>query len=285
MIALSGGPDSSALLVLAAMARPTDTLLACTFDHALRPDSAAEADGARRLADSLGVRHVTRRWERAAELTTGIQERARHARYDVVTAHQAEDQAETILMRLFRGSGLDGLAGIAPVTTPLPGLSLVRPLLDVGRAELAAVLAERGVTAVNDPSNRDTTFLRPRLRALMPALAREGFDTRAILAFGRHMARANTAIEQAAGDLVAALGEDPRRGLGRFHAAPMEVRVRALERVIERRGQVQRRPSDAELERLARALLEPGAKRTLGALVFEASEREGLRISVAPPRR
>ena len=137
MLAVSGGPDSTALLVLAArwanQLKRAPKLLAVTIDHGLRPEAAREAAAVKRLAQSLKVSHRTLRW-RGRKPRTGLQEAARQARYEllaqaatragfahILTAHTLDDQAETVLFRLARGSGLFGLTGMAHAA-PLPGV-------------------------------------------------------------------------------------------------------------------------------------------------------------------
>ena len=161
VLAVSGGPDSTALLVLAARWRATrkngPDLLAITVDHGLRPEAAAEARAVRRLAQKLGVRHRTLRWE-GKKPATGLQQAAREARYallsaaakaakagHILTAHTLDDQAETVLIRMPRGSGLTGLCAMAKVT-PLVGTDLVLvrprgfPSRPLPRARLVATL-------------------------------------------------------------------------------------------------------------------------------------------------
>src|SRR5205085_1104945 len=178
----SGGPDSTALMWLAARWRDDlekpPKLVAVTIDHGLRKESAREARAVARLAKTLNVEHVTLRWT-GRKPKTGIQEAARNARYRllseeahrqnavyILTAHTQDDQAETVLFRMARGSGVSGLVGMRrldglPVTGAKPG-HLVRPLLDVPKARLIATLKAAKVSYVVDPSNADPRFARPR---------------------------------------------------------------------------------------------------------------------------
>src|SRR4051794_14593028 len=153
-VAVSGGPDSLALLLLAAGARP-GLVEAATIDHGLRAEARDEGAMVADVCDRLGVRHatLTARWSELPE--TAIQERARNQRYRLlgywaeergldalVTAHHAEDQAETVLMRLARGSGVRGLAAMRPRSvSPGAHVRLVRPLLGWRRAELEQICA------------------------------------------------------------------------------------------------------------------------------------------------
>ena len=180
VLAVSGGPDSTALLYLAARWRAGlktgPKLIAVTIDHGLRKESASEAKAVARLCRKLDVSHRTLRWS-GAKPKTGLQDAARRARYDllakeaarhgarhVLTAHTLDDQAETILFRLSRGSGLSGLSAMAR-ESELYGVTVVRPLLDVAKARLIATLAKARIPFADDPSNRDPRFTRPRWRA------------------------------------------------------------------------------------------------------------------------
>ncbi|WP_456777005.1 tRNA lysidine(34) synthetase TilS [Bradyrhizobium sp. USDA 4369] len=323
-LAVSGGPDSMALMWLAARWRATRAggprLLAVTVDHGLRPESPREAQMVKRLARQLGVTHRTLRWS-GEKPAAGIPEAARIARYrllaraaeqagarHVVTAHTRDDQAETVLMRLLRGSGIAGLAAMAPVSRR-DGLLLARPLLSVSKARLIATLRSAGVAFADDPTNRDPAFTRPRLRALMPTLAAEGGDARTLATLANRAQRANAAIELMADGaerylaLLAAGRSSKRRGgegemfdPRAFAALPAEIRLRLLMRAIDRvgtEGPVELGKAEALLERLDRTLAgitdggtaERGTlKQTLaGALVSLA--KDAIRISPAPPRR
>jgi tRNA(Ile)-lysidine synthase len=214
ILAVSGGPDSTALMVLAARWRETrrngPRLVAVTVDHGLRPESKHEAAAVARLAKQLGLMHRTLLW-RGRKPATGIQEHARSARYRllseaarkagarlVLTAHTLDDQAETILFRMARGSGVSGLAGMG-FAAPMPvregeGLWLVRPLLGVLKSRLVATLEAAGIPYADDPTNRDPRFTRPRIRELMPLLAREGLTAARLALLARRIARIESAL-------------------------------------------------------------------------------------------
>ncbi len=231
VLAISGGPDSTALLVLAARWRQRHgdgpDLIAVTIDHGLRPDARREAVAVKRLARRLGVAHRTLRWS-GPKPTTGLQEKARAARYGllhgaarsakarcVLTAHTLDDQAETVLFRMARGSGLAGIGGMARRVSldrllsghrradrntsersdALPTVQLVRPLLDVEKARLIATLQAAGVHYAQDPSNDDPRFTRTRMRRLFPALSGEGLTARRLAHLARRVRRSEEAIE------------------------------------------------------------------------------------------
>jgi tRNA(Ile)-lysidine synthase len=314
VLAVSGGPDSTALLWLAArwrngLAQPPK-LIAVTVDHGLRKESAREARAVARLARALGVTHRTLRWT-GKKPATGMQEAARRARYRllatvarergarqvIVTAHTLDDQAETVLFRLARGSGLTGLRGMARVS-PLPAGgegTLVRPLLAVPKARLLATLAAAKVEFADDPSNRDPRFTRPRLRRLAPVLAAEGLDAARLAAFARRAARADAALERATDDAAARLcaGPWPRTDPVALDAAdyaklPAEVALRLIGRAVAHAGN----EGPVELGKLEvlhaslDAALQHGLRfrRTLaGAVVAVLGGR--LTVERAPPRR
>lgn len=308
VLAVSGGPDSIALMWLAARWRcglkTGPRLIAVTVDHGLRKEAAREARDVKRLAGTLDIEHRTLRW-RGAKPKSGIPAAAREARYrllvqaarqsgasHIVTAHTRDDQAETLLMRLLRGSGIAGLAAMAG-ESERDGVVLARPLLDVSKAQLMATLAKAGIAFADDPTNRDTSFTRPRLRELMPALAAEGADAKTLARLAARLARANEAVEILADGaerylaLKGAAGGD--LDARAFAALPEEVRLRLLRRAIDRSGHegpAELGKVEALLAALDRAAGErqPRLKQTLaGAVVHLAKGR--IRIEAAPPRR
>src|SRR6202166_1258528 len=210
VLAVAGGPDSIALMWLAARWRRAlargPRLLAVTVDHGLRAEAAAEARDVKRLARTLDLPHRTLRWS-GTKPKTGLPAAARAARYrllaqaaraagatHILTAHTRDDQAETLLMRMLRGSGIAGLAAMAR-ESERDGLLLARPLLEVPKSRLVATLKKARIGFADDPTNRDVRFTRPRLRTLMPALAAEGGDARNLARLAARLARANAAVE------------------------------------------------------------------------------------------
>ncbi len=334
LLAVSGGPDSIALLWLAARWRRGLTrgprLLAVTVDHGLRAEAAAEAHEVKRLARALEVEHRTLRWT-GPKPVAGLPAAARSARYrllakaarqsgatHILTAHTRDDQAETLLMRMLRGSGIAGLSAMAR-ESERDGVRLARPFLDVSKAQLIATLAKAKVGFADDPTNRDPHFTRPRLRALMPALAAEGGDPRNLARLAARLARANAAVEVLTDGAERYLAlRDPSAPSSRFDAGsaaaggfdaglfaamPEEIRVRLLKRAIDRfghEGPAELGKVEALLAALDRAVAEttktrrpglnqPGPrqhklKQTLaGALVTLNGGR--IRVEPAPPRR
>ena len=265
VLAVSGGPDSTALMWLAARWRQAlktgPDLVAVTVDHGLRTESEREARDVARLAKELGIAHRTLRWT-GAKPKTGLPRAARVARYRllaaaarkagapaILTAHTLDDQAETVLIRMSRGSGLTGLAGMQRVSA-LPGdaggrgepLRLVRPFLAVRKTRLIATLKAAKVPFAEDPSNRDPRFTRARLRGLMPILAAEGLDAARLALLARRLARAEAALAAAAAaalcQLAAKPGESGILAFDRtgFLALPGEIAQRVLGRAIDAAG-------------------------------------------------
>lgn len=250
-IAFSGGPDSLALLVLAAQwakKRKGTRLVAFTVDHGLRAASAEEARVAARLSRTLGVAHRILRWQ-GDKPASGVQAAAREARYalllaacrasgagDLLVAHHLEDQAETFLLRLARGSGVDGLAAM-PLSRPLaedePQVRLLRPLLDLPRSRLLATVARTGLTPIEDPSNENERFDRVKARKMLRLLAPLGLDAARLARTAEHMARARAALEEETSALLRTHAELSLFGhvvmdMAALAAAPAEIGLRAL---------------------------------------------------------
>jgi tRNA(Ile)-lysidine synthase len=319
VLAVSGGPDSIALMWLAARWRSTlahgPRLIAVTVDHGLRTEAAREARDVKRLARRLDLPHQTMRWT-GAKPKTGMPAAARTARYrllaqaarahgatHILTAHTRDDQAETLLMRLLRGSGIAGLASMAR-ESERDGVRLARPFLHVAKAQLVATLKKAKVDFADDPTNRDPNYTRPRLRALMPGLAAEGGDSRNLARLASRLARANAAVEVLADGaerylaLRARDASDPGFDANMFAAEafaamPEEIRLRLLLRAIDRvghEGPAELGKVEALLSALDRAVMEktagraPKLRQTLaGALVSLVGGR--IRVEPAPPRR
>jgi tRNA(Ile)-lysidine synthase len=310
ILAISGGPDSTALMALAARWRAArkrgPELIAVTIDHGLRPEAAAEARAVKRQAAQLGLAHRTLRW-RGHKPTSGLQEAARAARYGllidaarrarashIVTAHTLDDQAETVLIRMARGSGPTGLCAMMHETL-LDGVVLARPLLDLPKVRLIATLAALGLPFADDPSNRDPRFTRARLRGLMPALAEEGIDAWRLALLARRLRRAEATIELTVEAAAAAISDETWSARGpivldaeKFSRLPAEVALRLMGRAIAARGDegpVQLAKLEALCEALAatRGAENPRVRRTLaGALITLAGPQ--LLIERAPPR-
>jgi tRNA(Ile)-lysidine synthase len=322
VLAISGGPDSVALMWLAVRWRKSlsrgPRLVAVTVDHGLRPEAVREARAVKEMARALGLPHRTVRWT-GVKPATGVPAAARAARYHllaqaarregaihILTAHTRDDQAETLLMRLLRGSGIAGLSAMTR-ESKRNGVILVRPLLSLPKSRLVATLERASIGYADDPTNRDTTFTRPRLRALLPLLAAEGGDARGLARLASRLARANAAVEvltDGAERYLALTGNAaPRHRAREFEASafaglPDEIRLRLLMRAIEtygHEGPAELGKVEALLAQLDRSLagkpqkngpksMQIRLKQTLaGALVSVGRGR--IRIEPAPLRR
>lgn len=288
-LAVSGGPDSCALLALGALALP-GRVIAATVDHGLRPESADEARQVATLCAARGVPHATVRLQMAAG--SGVQARARAARYAALadwarahgagvlaTAHHADDQAETMIMRLNRGAGVRGLAGMRPLGQ-VPGdptLPLARPLLGWRRADLAAVAQAAGMVVVHDPSNRDSRFERVRVRQGL-AEAVDWLDPEGLAASAAHLADADAALEWMAQGAMARQwqpGTDGESGLLTVPPGlPRALGLRLLERVLEALGADWAAPRGTEMARWFHTL-DAGGIATLAGVRGQGQAQSG----------
>lgn len=309
-VAVSGGADSLALvLMLAAWARTRDIVVtALTVDHGLRADSTVEAQRVGAWLSQADIEHHILTWADGAAVRSGLQARARAARYALLSgwcrshavqalfvAHHQNDQAETFVMRLRRSSTLFGLAAMAPLRQ-VHGVMLCRPLLGVAKARLEATLSETGQAWVVDPSNANEAFERVRTRALLRHLDGEGVSaerlTGAAQAAGRlteMLDRAVDAFERAA--VTVRVGGGIQLDCAAFSALPQVLRERAVARLLRRVDGRVYAPSPAKVQRLARWMAQAQtlggravAARTLGGCVVRC-EGKILSISAEAPRR
>jgi tRNA(Ile)-lysidine synthase len=282
-VAVSGGADSMALTLLAAAwtAVAGGTLTALTVDHRLRPAAAEEAAQVAAWLGGRGIAHRTLRLPTPLP-AKGVQAAARAARYrqleswcaeagvlHLLLAHNLEDQAETLLLRLARGSGLDGLAGMAPVSERA-ACRVLRPLLEVPRARLEATLRQAGQGWIEDPSNRDPAYLRVRLRRAEAVLEEAGLGAARLAATAARLGRARAALEAGVAALLARAALVHPAGFVRLDpaalkAAPEEIGLRALAAVLALVGGALYPPRLERLERLYREIPAGiGGGRTLG---------------------
>ncbi len=294
-VACSGGPDSMSLALLADhWARSCGgAATALVVDHGMRPDSAQEAETVVAWLAAAGIAAVTLTWP-GPRPASDRQAAARRARYalmrrwcreagvlHLMLGHHRRDQAETFLLRLARGSGVDGLAAMAPVQEA-GDVRLLRPLLDVPGERLLAHLKCEGRPYVQDPSNDDSAFARVRMRAVLPSLEREGLTASRLAATARRMARARAALETAATAVLARAAAVYPEGYATVTPAPLceapeEVGLRALSRLLACIGGNEYTPRLERLERLYGWLAEgrsAGAGRTLaGCRIIWRGER------------
>ncbi len=311
VLAVSGGPDSMALMHLVAEwsgrhPKPSRRILVVTVDHGLRRESAGEASFVADWATRLELPCRIVRWE-GEKPARGLPAAARAARYELlegestklgtssiclVTAHTQDDQAETVLMRLKRGSGIDGLSAMAPRTSLREGsaVSLLRPLLPVPKARLIATLEARGQTWAEDPSNTCLDYERPAVRAALARLADEGISAGAIAISARRLRAAREAVDYALArfteTLALSFNDEIFASLSRaaFDEGPEALRARVLAHLIGRFGGTSLPPQLAEVEDLtARLAADTRTTSTLGGAVVSATPRD-LKIWREPGR-
>lgn len=307
ILAVSGGPDSTALMVLVSRWTSRPPALVVSVDHGLRPEAAGEARQVAANAESLGL--PWRIIKVPGTFSGGnLQDWARRARYDclaaaardagfdtIVTAHHQDDQAETFMLRLARGSGVYGLASMAGETT-VDGLRLARPLLEIPRAALLAIAADSGLPVASDPSNDDPRFDRVRMRRQMPALAEFGLTAERLSGTAASLGRAAAALDHYANVLLErefhaddfGVVSGSVRGLA---DAPNEVGLRALALMLQAVGGAEYTPRLDHMEPALAAVLACSAegrlKRTLHGVVLElrqgrlTAQREWGRVGIA----
>ncbi|HUB63915.1 MAG TPA: tRNA lysidine(34) synthetase TilS [Methylocella sp.] len=308
LLAVSGGPDSVALMLLAeewarGYAAPPPLYVA-TVDHGLRKSARGEAELVARWAAALRLPHAVLVWE-GIKPRSRVQECAREARYKllfeyaarigadhVMTAHHADDQAETIVFRLLRGSGISGLSGMAS-SSERNGIVLARPLLSCTKAELIAFCEMKAHPFVLDPSNKDPAYARTRLRRLSSLLAAEGLDRNALLRLGTRAARADVALTKqvyAITDKIKILREPGRvrADISALAGEPAEILLRFLADELKLiRGDKPLRLDrlEALAEKLGRALRDGSAyKATQGGTILHLQHDHFLVIARETPR-
>lgn len=282
-LAVSGGGDSTALALVAARWGRGE-LRAVTVDHGLRPGSAAEAAAVGLLARRLGMPHDILRWT-GWDGQGNLQDHARRARQQLIAdwarahrldavliAHTADDQAETFLLRLARGSGVDGLASMSAARCQA-GVLWLRPLLTVRRQVLRDLLTAEGETWAEDPSNSDPRFDRVRMRQALPMLADLGLTVERLAGTAAQLAQAREALgrqaEEAARRLLRVEAGDVLVDLRGLAAETWEIRGRLLSRALCWVASAEYRPRQQALHRLS-AALDAGRGGTLhGCLVTE----------------
>jgi tRNA(Ile)-lysidine synthase len=296
VIAVSGGPDSMALLALLADWGQLP-LSAATVDHGLRPDAADEADAVSAFCDRIGIPHETLLW-RGDKPASGLQAAARSARYALLTehalkqgfshfatAHHADDQAETILLRLAAGSGIAGLAAMR-ARTERQGILHIRPFLPIAKARLIKTCEARGIPFADDPSNRDARFGRARLRQGMAALIAEGLTVERLSRLAGRAAQANDALDAVTASFLESLAEPDWNQVA---VQPKEIRLRVLASLLKddgAAGPLKLERLESLLEALDQAYADKARlRRSLGAHIVTLGRNGRLSIAKAPPRQ
>lgn len=301
VLAISGGADSLCLLPLAAeLARSsagTREIVTATFVHGWRAEAEAEAATVAACAARFGFAHRVLRPDGHDPLPRRHED-ARDARYSalahlarsgatvgtaaVVTAHHLDDQAETVLMRLGRGSGVDGLSAMASVRTldgdRQPRVDLVRPFLELPKARLVATVSAAGIAWIEDPSNADASFERPRVRAALAQLAGAGITAHAVANSAHRLGRARRALDALTCDLGrrsvrlhdGAFAEIAARDL---LGAPVELQIRLLGRLIGAYGAPDIRPRLSDYERVQTEVARGSSATLAGAIIRPTDDR------------
>jgi tRNA(Ile)-lysidine synthase len=296
--AVSGGPDSMALLyLLSRFAEPRGVhIKAFTVDHGLRSESAEEARKVAGWCAALpNVDHEILHWS-GDKPESRVLEEARAARYALLAgamkrvgaqhlfvAHHQDDQAETFLIRLAKGSGLDGLSGMRSVQILDEDKYIVRPLLDAAKADLIGICDGNNIAYVNDPTNENQNYLRPRLRAAKDILEEEGLSAKRLSVTAKRLLRAREALEDLAEDLFSdALKEKREGGFVLDHALLKNSHEELVLRVVLHAMDQLRPDSDygPRMEKaetlLERILHDPAFNgATLGGCIFAMDRKHG----------
>jgi tRNA(Ile)-lysidine synthase len=292
-VAVSGGGDSIALLHVAAQFAKCAgiTLYAVTVDHGLRAASAKEAQFVADVCTQIGVHHDVLTWA-CWDGTGNLQDQARRARYSLITdwaqrvgvstvllAHTADDQAETFLMRLARGAGVDGLSGMVP-QRKADGITWSRPFLAATRQQLRNYLTVRDLDWIDDPSNEDTRFDRIKARKVLAALQPLGIDVELLSAVTGRLSQARKALEaqtlRAARDLARIEHGDVIYDLDKLQAQSPEIRRRLLSHAVKWVSSAEYGPRGPALTDLS-AKVFAGEQVTLHGCILRP-EKQALRI-------
>lgn len=289
-VAVSGGSDSVALLLMAAdWARDCErTVSAVTVDHGLRPEAMAEAEAVAERCAGLGVTHQVLRWD--GQHTGNTQDAARRARQRLIgdwakangvvavaTGHTRDDQAETFLLRLKRGSGVDGLSAMAPQVVK-DGVLWVRPVLEQRREDLRDMLVSHGEVWVDDPSNEDERFDRVKMRKALSLLEETGLSVDVLAETSGRMQTARVALERMTEQAAHQVAEPRDIGSVRLDvealvAQPEELQLRLLAHTLRWVSGAEYRPRLVALKLALSAVLDGSAHALSGCLI--SAERGG----------
>ncbi|MGH1457139.1 MAG: tRNA lysidine(34) synthetase TilS [Alphaproteobacteria bacterium] len=304
-VGVSGGADSMALCFAMAeyFAGRGVVIHAITVDHGLRAEAADEAQHVARSLSALpNVVHHILQWDHGGKPIARVQELARKARYDLMRefmaehlivhlflGHHLDDQAETFLFRLAKGSGLDGLACMPFVQDMGAGFFLCRPMIEIPKSNMVGYCAEHGIEYVNDPSNNDEAYARVRLRGSMDVLAREGLTAKRLGVSARRIGRARLALDEIAAQEFdgAVIYKKSKRVVFNFKLLILlheEVFLRVILRAIN--GFCVGRDYAVRMEKAERLCYDlihekPFRKQTLGGVIFEVDPKAGQLILTA----
>lgn len=292
-VAVSGGGDSLALCVLLSdwAADKGIKIHALTVDHGLRPESASEAKIVSKRVKALGVSHHILKWE-GQKPKTKIQEAAREARYRLMSdycqnkkikflfvAHHGQDQIETVLFRIAKGSGLDGLSGMNPVHLLENGLTLLRPLLGTAHGNLLATLTSRKIEWIEDPSNENNKYARVRIRNVIDVLENEGLSPARMSSLSKRVIDSisliNHLIDKEYKNMI--INKDTQRidiNSSCLFSLPIEGKTRILKMIISDLNPDKKYPARLQdIERLASKLDDQFKGCTLGGCLFRQKKK------------
>ncbi len=309
-VAVSGGPDSMALLCLLSglshIGGKSIKIHALTVDHALRPESAKEAKKVEKWVKGWSnVTHHTLKWS-GPKPAKAIMEKARDMRYSLLykwchengvnqlwLAHHEMDQVETFLFRLAKGSGLDGLAGMESISRyRKTDLMLMRPLLECSKELIEEFCRVRGVSFVKDPTNVDLSYARARLRRSLPVLEAEGLTQKRLSLTSQRMARARDALDFYTEKLLRKTVTLKKNGsaiidMAALGDAPLDIRIRLIRKTLVTLGEDGYGPRLEALEERLEAMFddfESAKKFTLGNYLF-SPERKKSTLTIAPEKK
>ena len=293
-VGVSGGADSMALVCLLGRWGEEHgvSIHALSVDHGLRPEAASEVrQVAKILSSKPAVRHAILTWDKPIDKC--VQEEARKARYTLMAeycaaqeistlflAHHQDDQAETFLFRLAKGSGLDGLAGMQPVSHYNDNLVLCRPFLALSKERLIATCDAVGVSFIEDPSNQNDKFARVRLRRAREILEGEGLSNKRLAVTAERLSRASIGLDEVASRVLCIAAKEKNTKLIVFKFSelvlwPEEIVLRVILKSIGFLGAEKiYQPRMEKVESLVNELIssKPFRKRTLGGVVFERDD-------------
>ncbi len=273
-VAVSGGPDS---LALALLLHERHDIVAISVDHGLRPEAVFEVKTVAEIMHKCGIPHIALKWQETKP-ESNIQASARVARYRLIgewcvaekisyllTAHHQDDQAETVLMRLARGSGVYGLAGMNMVSEVpgVPEVKLIRPLLDVPKAALKAYLRARHIDWIEDPSNKNTDFDRVKIRQFLETPPLEGFSGARLAETAKRLRRSRDALEHYEREWTARSVREEEPGYlllekDQLTAAPEDIILRGISSICRAFSGADYVPRMEKVERLLMSLRDDG---------------------------
>lgn len=303
-VAVSGGADSLALAILLSewCAGKNIKLHALTVDHGLRPESAGEAKYVAKILKPFGISHKTLLWD-GIKPKTKIQEAARDARYSLMSeycstkkikflfvAHHGQDQIETILFRIAKGTGLDGLIGMRPLSHLENGLTLVRPLLHLSHHDLCDTLKSKKIDWIEDPSNINERYARVRIRNVIDILENEGLTPNRISSLSERVAQSidliDYLIDKEYNNIV--LYKDAQRieiNYDSLLSLPLAGKTRILKHIITSLMPHKKHPARLEdIERLVGKIGDKFKGATLGGCKF-SKKKDRLIVLIENPTR